>query len=166
MNKISIILETAEKAMTAETDRAEQLLARAEKLAAGIVIVIGFQLWNLTGMLDPSSRWVNGSCYLSLGALSLSLLFAFYSMGLKGYAGYPRGDKLWETLKSENVSDADAEQAVIQLLLRNREQNARLNDAKMGLLFWCGSLFFVGFLLVIISHLLAALANNYGNPAL
>ncbi|MGB7768335.1 MAG: hypothetical protein WBN22_05710, partial [Verrucomicrobiia bacterium] len=89
-----------------------------------------------------------------------------YTMRLKGYAGYPRGDKLWETLKSENVSDNDAELAVIQLLLKNRELNAKLNDAKMGLLFWCGSLFFVGFLLVIISRLLAGLANTYGNSML
>lgn len=166
MNKISIIMETAQKATTAETDRAEQLLGRAEKFAAGIVVVTGFQLWNLTGMLDPSSRWVNGSCYLSLGVLSLSLLFTLYSMRLKGYAGYPRGDTLWETLKSENVSDADAELAIIQLLLKNREQNAKLNDAKMRLLFWCGLLFVVGFLLVIISRLLAALANNYGSSGL
>jgi hypothetical protein len=163
MNKISIIMETAEKAMAAETGRAEQLLGRAEKFAAGIAIVTGFQLWNLTGMLDPSSRWASDSCYLSLGVLSLSLLFAFYSLRLKGYAGYPRGDKLWETLKSANVSDSDAEQAIIQLLLKNREQNAKLNDAKMRWLFWCGLLFVVGFLFVIVSRLLAALAYAYGN---
>lgn len=163
MNKISIIMETAEKAMAAEADRAGQLLGRAEKFAAGIVIVTGFQLWNLTGMLDPSSRWASDSCYLSLAVLSLSLVFAVYCLRLKGYAGYPRGDKLWETLKAENVSDGDAEQAIIQLLLKSREQNARLNDAKMGLLFWCGVLFVVGFLLVIISRLLAALAYAYGN---
>ena len=163
MNKISIIRETAEKAMAAEMDRTKQLLGRAEKFAAGIVVVTGFQLWNLTGMLDPSSRWISDLCYLSLGVLSLSLLLAFYGMRLKGYAGYPRGDKLWETLKSENVSDNDAEQAIIQLLLKNREQNAKLNDAKMRLLFWCGWLFLAGFLLVIISRLLAALAYAYGN---
>jgi len=163
MNKISIIMETAEKAMAAEMDRTKQLLGRAEKFAAGIVIVAGFQLWNLTGMLDPSSRWISDLCYLSLGVLSLSLPLALYGMRLKGYAGYPRGDKLWETLKSENVSDDDAGQAVIQLLLKNREQNSRLNDAKMRLLFWCGWLFFVGFFLVIISRLLAALAYAYGS---
>jgi hypothetical protein len=163
MNKISTVMETAEKAMAAETDRTKQLLGRAEKFATGIVIVAGFQLWNLTGMLDPSSRWISDLCYLSLGVLSLSLPLALYSMRLKGYAGYPRGDKLWETLKSENVSDDDAGQAVIQLLLKNREQNAKLNDAKLRLLFWCGWLFFVGFVLVIISRLLAALAYAYGN---
>jgi hypothetical protein len=163
MNKISIIMETAEKAMAAEADRAKQLLGRAEKFAAGIIVLAGFQLWNLTGMLDPSSRWISDLCHLSLGVLSLSLLLAFYGMRLKGYAGYPRGDKLWETLKSENVSDNDAEQAIIQLLLKNREQNAKLNDAKMRLLFWCGWLFLAGFLLVIISRLLAALAYAYGN---
>jgi hypothetical protein len=159
MNKFSIILETAEKAMATETDRAKQLLGRAEKFAAGVVILTGFQLLNVTALLNPSSRWIDDSCYLSLAVLSFSLLLAFYSMRLNGYADYPRGEKLWETLKSENVSDDAAKQAVIQLLLKNREQNAKLNDAKLRLLFWCGSLFFVGFLLVIISCLLAALAN-------
>jgi len=156
-------MEAAEKAMAAEADRAKQLLGRAEKFAAGIVVLTGFQLLNVTSVLDPSSRWVNCSCCLSLAVLSLSLLFAFYSMGLKGYAGYPRGDKLWENLKSESVSDDAAEQAVILLLLKNREQDAKLNDTKMRLLFWCGLLFFVGFLLVITSRLLAAFANAYGN---
>ncbi|MGH7992041.1 MAG: hypothetical protein ACREDQ_00875 [Limisphaerales bacterium] len=163
MNKVSIIRETAEKALAAETNRAGQLLSRAEKFAGGTVIVTGFQLLNLTDLLNPASRWINVTCYLSLAVLSLSLLSAFWSMRLKGYAGYPRGDTLWETLKSEGVSDDAAEQAIIQLLLKNREQNAKLNDARAGLVFWCGVLFLIGFLLVIVSHLLAAFANAYGN---
>lgn len=165
MSKISIIRDAAEKAMAAETDRTKQLLGRAEKFAIGIFIVAGFQLLDITMLVDSALR-ARESCYLSLAALSLSLFFAFYSMRLKGYGHYPRGDKLWEHLKSETVSDDAAEQAVIQLLLKTREQNARLNDAKTGWLVWCGSLFFAGFMLVIASRLLAALAIAFPNMIL
>ena len=160
MNKTTIVRDAAEKAMVAECDRTRQLLGRAEKFIAGIIIVAGFQLLDIATLLDSSSPWIKASCYLALVVLSVSLFFGFCSMQFKGYAGYPRGDKLWENLKSEDVSDEAAELAVIQLLLKTREQNAKLNDSKTGLLFWCGWLFFVGFLLVVGSHLLDALANT------
>lgn len=156
---MAIAKEAAEKAMLAENDRTRYLLGLAEKFVAGIIIVTGFQLLGVPTLLESSPSWINALCYLALAALSLSLFFGFYSMRLKGYAGYPRGDKLWETLKPENVSGDAAEQAVVQLLLKSREQNAKLNDATAGSLFWCGWLFFVGFLLVVSSQLLAALAN-------
>lgn len=162
MNKISIIRDAAEKAMAAETDRTKQLLGRAEKSAAAIIAVTAFQLVNIRTFLEFSFR-VKMSCYLSLAALCLSLFFAFLSLRLKGYARYPRGDKLWENLMPENVSDDGAEQEVIHLLLKTREQNARMNDAKLRWLFWCGALFFVGFLLVIVSRLLAESSFNYQN---
>jgi hypothetical protein len=159
MNKITVVKEAAEKAMAGECDRTKQLIGRAEKFIAGIIIVTGFQLLDLPTLLETSSQCVKGSCYLSLAVLSLALFFGFCSLRLKRHAGYPRGDKLWENLKSTDVSDDAAEQAVIQLLLKTREQNAKLNDVRAGLLFWCGWLFFAGFLLVVSSHLLGALAN-------
>jgi hypothetical protein len=159
MSKTAIAKEAAEKAMLAENDRTKCLFSTAEKFIAGIIIVTGFQLLGVPTLLESSPSWINALCYLALAALSLSLFFGFFSMRLKGYAGYPRGDKLWENLKSEDVSDAAAELAIIQLLLKTREQNAKLNDASAGSLFWCGWLFFVGFLLVVSSQLLAALAN-------
>jgi len=159
MNKISIVKEAAERAMTAESDRTKQLLGHAEKFLTGIIVVTGFQLLSLPALLESSSPWVKGSCYVALAVLSLASFFGFSSLRLKGYAGYPRGDKLWENLKSEDVSADAAEQAVIQLLLKTREQNAKLNDAKARSLFWCGWLFFAGFLLVAGSQLLNALAN-------
>lgn len=162
MNKISIIMETAEKAMAAETDRTKQLLGRAEKFAAGIIIVTGFQLWNISTLLYASST-IRILCYLSLAALWVSLILAFHGLRLKGYGHYPRGDKLWENLKPESVSEEAAEQAVIQLLLKTREQNARLNDAKTRWLSWCGSLFLAGFALVIVSRVLAELAYAFRN---
>jgi uncharacterized membrane protein YgdD (TMEM256/DUF423 family) len=159
MSKIAIVKEAAEKALAAETDRTAQLHARAEKFVAGIIIVIGFQLFNIMALLESSSPWVKISGGLSLGALSLALFFGFGSLRLKGYAGYPRGDKLWENLKAEEVSEEAAALAVIQLLLKNREQNAKLNDAKTGWLAWCGWLFFAGVLLVVASLVLYALAS-------
>jgi hypothetical protein len=46
------------------------------------------------------------------------------------------------------------------MLLETREQNARLNDAKVKSLFWCGWLLFVGFLLVAGSQLLDAFVDT------
>lgn len=166
MNKAAIVRTVAEQAMAAEGERTQYLLGSAEKFAAGTIIVTGFQLLDLPTLLEFSSPWVGVSCYLALAALGLSLFSAIGSMRLKGYAGYPRGDKLWENLKPENVSDDAAEQAVIQLLLKTREQNAKLNDAKARLLFWCGWLFFAGFLLVVTSQLLAALASTGSTPSI
>jgi len=165
MSKISIVKEAAEKAIAAESDRTTQLLRKADMFAAGTIAVIAYQLLDITMLVDSVFR-VRVSCYLSLATLCFSLFFAFYSMRVKGYRHYPRGDKLWENLKSENVSDEAAEQAVIQLLLKTREQNAKLNDAKSGWLFWCGSLFFAGIMLVMVSRLLAALAIAFPNTIL
>lgn len=77
-------------------------------------------------------------------------------MRLKGQADYPRGNKLWINLKPENVSEETAQEALVQMLLEAREQNARLNDARINSLCWCRWLFFAGFLLVVGSQLLDA----------
>lgn len=159
MNKIAIVKAAAEKALAAECDRTKQLLGLAEKFVAGAVIVMGFQSLSVPTLLESSSPWIKISCCLSLAVLGLSLFLGFYSLRLKGFAAYPRGDKLWETLKPDNVSDDAAEQAVIQLLLKNREQNAKLNDTKASSLFWCGWLLFAGVLLIAGSQLLNELAN-------
>ena len=160
MNKITIVKEAAEKAMAAECERTKCLLARAEKFIAAVIVVAGFQSLNTATLLESSSQLVKILCCASLAVLSLALLFGFYSLRLKGYASYPRGDKLWESLKAENISEDAADQAIIQLLLKTREQNAKLNDAKSNSLFWCGLLFVVGFLVTVSSHLLFAIANS------
>ena len=159
MTKLSIAREAAEKAFAVEEETAKQLLARAEKLLAGIIIVTGFQLLDVTYLLGSSSQWVKALCCAALAALSLASFFGFCSLRLSGYSGYPRGDKLWENLKSETVSDETAEMAVIQLLLKNREQNAKLNDAKIRSLFWCRWLFFGGLSLVTASQLFGVIAS-------
>jgi len=158
VNKILLIRELAEKAMAAETVRADRLCGRAEKWTAGIIVVTGFQLVCAPNVLGSGSYWAEGAFYLALAALALSLPLGFQAMRSKGYADYPRGDKLWETLKPDNVSPDAAEEAIIQMLLKNREQNAKLNDAKDRSLSQCAWLLFAGFLLVIISQLLAPLA--------
>jgi len=160
MSKISIVKEAAEKAITAESDRTTQLLRKADMLAAGTIVVTGFQLMDANNVLGSSSHWTDILYYLSLAVLSAALFFAFRGMQAKGYAGYPRGKKLWDTLKPENISEDAAQEALVQMLLETREQNARLNDAKIKSLFWGGWLLFAGFLLVAASQLLNPILNS------
>jgi hypothetical protein len=160
MSKISIVKEAAEKAIVAESVRTAHFLRKAERFAAGIIIVAGFQLLDAKTLLESSSPWVKILCCASLGVLGVSLFFAFCGMRDKGYADYPRGSKLWDNLKPENVSEDAAQEALVHLLLKTREQNAQLNDAKVNSLFWSGWLLFVGFLLVAGSQLLDAFVNT------
>lgn len=156
MSKILIAKDAAEKAMAAETNRAESLLRQAGKFAAGIIVVLGFQLLDAKTLLESVSLWVKILCYASLAVLVLSLLFAFAALALKSYANYPRGHTLWETLKPDNVTEETAQEAIVQLLLKTREQNALLNDARERLLSWSGWLFLGGILLVVAGQLLDA----------
>jgi hypothetical protein len=160
MSKTTIVKEAAERALADESERTKHLLGMAEKLVAGALIVTGYQLLNLAVVLESPSRLPEVSCFLALAALGLSMFLGFYSLRPKGHAGYPRGDKLWETLKPDNVSEDAAQEAVIHLLLKSREQNAKLNDAKARSLFWCGWLLFAGVLLAAGSQLLNALTFN------
>ncbi len=160
MNKTYTVKDAAEKAMAAENDRTKQLTGRVEKLVAGIILATGFQLLNIPNLLESPSVWGRGLCFLALAILGLSLFFGLRALPARGYAGYPREDKLWENLRPENVSDEAAEQALIQWLLKTRERNAKLNDNKTKSLFWGVWLFFGGFLLVVTSQLLAALSNT------
>jgi hypothetical protein len=63
-------------------------------------------------------------------------------------------------LKAESVSEDAAQEALVQMFLETREQNARLNGAKVKSLFWCAGLLFVGYLLVAGSQLLNAILNS------
>lgn len=146
----------AEKAMAAETTRTDSLLREAAKLAAGILIVLGFQLMDAKTLLESPSRDVKILCYLSVAILGASLLLAFWGLTAKGYASYPRGNKLLDALKPDSVTENAAEEALVQLLLKTREQNALLNDARARSLFWCGWFFFAGVLLVAASQLMDA----------
>jgi hypothetical protein len=161
MNKIAIVKEVAEKAIAAESDRTVHLLRKAEWYAAGIVIVAGFQLLDVKTLEESSSPWVRIVCHVSLGVLSAALFFAVRGMRLKGHADYPRGNKLWVNLKPETISEDAAQEALVQMLLETREQNARLNDAKINSLLWCRWLFFAGFLLVAGSQLLDAFVDAF-----
>lgn len=160
MSKILIAKDAVEKALLAELNRTESLLREGGKLAAGIIVVMGFQLLDAKALLESPSPWAKALCYLSLVVLSVSLLLAFCSQQTKGYANYPRGNMLWDNLKPENVSEEAAEEALVQMSLKTREQNARLNDAKTRVLGSCRWLFFIGILLLAGSQLLDAFANS------
>lgn len=159
MSKILIAKDAAEKAFGAELDRADAQMRGACKFVAGILVVLGFQLREVKSLVESPSHWVKILCGLSFGVLAASLFLAFHGVQARSYAHYPRGQKLWENLKPENVSSADAEEAIVQMLLQTREQNARLNDAKCRVLGWCGWLFFAGVLLVAGCQLLEAIAD-------
>jgi uncharacterized membrane protein YtjA (UPF0391 family) len=160
MSKLSIVKDAAEKALLAELNRTEALLLDSGKLAAGAIVVMGFQLLDAKALLESSSPCAKILFYLSLVVLSVSLLLAFCGQQVKGYANYPRGNMLWDNLKPENVTEAAAEESLVQMLLKTREQNARLNEAKTRVLFWCRWLLFLGILLLVGSQLLDALASS------
>jgi hypothetical protein len=159
MGKILIIKDAAEKALAAELGRTDNLVRSSWKFAAGIIVVLGFQLREIKAMVESPSLWVKVLCCCSLAVLGASLLLAFYGLQLNGYGHYPRGNRLWENLKPESVSDDAAEEALVQMLLQTREQNARLNDARNRVLSWCGWLFVAGVLLVTGSQVLEAFAD-------
>ena len=146
-------------ALAAESERTLNLVRMSEKFAAGIIIITGFQLLDLKTLLESTSPFAKVSCYLSLAVLSIALFFAFHGMRVKDYAGYPRGKKLWDNLKPENISEDAAQEAIVLMLLETKDQNVRLNDAKVNSLIQCGWLLFVGFLLVVGSQLLDALSD-------
>jgi len=156
MSKVQIARDAAEKATAAETARTESLLRQGRNFAATAMIVLGFQLMDTKTLLESTSPWVKTLCYASLASLAVSLLFAFFAVASKSYAHYPRGNKLWETLKPDNVTEATAEEAIVQQLLKTREQNAVRNDGKERSLFWCGCALLGGVLLVTASQLLDA----------
>jgi len=159
MGKILIAKDAAEKALAAELSRTESLARDAWKFGAGIILVFGFQLRDIKSLVESPSLWVKILCCLSLAGLAVSLFLAFHSLQAKGYGHYPRGNKLWENLKPENISVAEAEEALVQMLLQTREQNARLNDARSRVLRGCGWLFLAGFLLAAASQVLDAFEN-------
>ena len=159
MSKIRIAKAAAEKALAAELARTEAQARAAWKFAAGIIVVTGFQLRDVKSLVEAPLPWVKILCGVSLAVLIAALLLAILGLRAKGVSPYPRGFKLWETLKPETVSSDAAEEAVVQMLLQTREQNSRLNDAKDRLLWWCGWLFFAGALLVTGGQLLDAFAD-------
>jgi len=159
MNKILIAKDAAEKAFAAELGRAESQTRNAWKFIGGTIVAMGFELREVKSLVESPSPWVKILCGASLAILAAALVLAVQSLQAKGYAHYPRGNKLWENLKPEMISPEAAQEALVQMLLQTREQNARLNDAKSRLLGWCGWLFCAGALLVTGCQLLEAIED-------
>jgi hypothetical protein len=156
MSKLLLAKDAAEKALAIELSRTGSLLRSAGMFAAGNVVALGVQLRDLKALVESPSPLVKLLCCLSLAVLGASLLLACHGVQARGYGQYPRGQKLWESLKPEGVSADAAEEAVVQMRLQTREQNARLNDGRTRLLGWCAWLFATGSLLVAGSQLLDA----------
>jgi hypothetical protein len=156
MSKVLLAKDAAEKALAIELDRTGSLLRSAWMFAAGNLVALGFQLRDLKALVESPSPLVKLLGCLSLAVLGASLLLACQGVQARGYSQYPRGQKLWDSLKPESVSAEAAEEAIVQMLLQTREQNARLNDVKTRILGWCAGLFATGSLLVAGSQVLDA----------
>ena len=156
MSKLLIAKEAAERALTVEWGRKESQLRDAWKFAAGIIVALGFQLRDVKSLVESPSPYVKILCCLSFVVLSAALLVVFACLQSNGYSHYPRGQKLWDSLKPENVSETEAEEAVLLMMLQTREQNAKSNDARGRGLRWAGWLFPAGVLLVVATQLLEA----------
>ncbi|MGA2245975.1 MAG: hypothetical protein ABSH48_13320 [Verrucomicrobiota bacterium] len=159
MSKISTAKDAAEKALSIELGRTESLMRNAWKFAAAIVVVFGFQLRDLRTLVESPSTGVKVVCCLSFAALAASLVLACRSLQVRGEGHYPRGQKLWESLKPASVTEEAADEALVQMLLQSREQMARVNDTTARLQGWCGWMFLTGALLVAGSQLWDAFAD-------
>jgi hypothetical protein len=159
MAKILIAKGAAEKALAAELGRTECLVRGAWKFAAGIIIVLGFQLRDIRTLVESPSPWVKIFGCAAVAVLCAALFLAFRGLPTRGWNHYPRGNRLWENLKPDNVSTEAAEEALVQTLLQAREQEARLNDARSRALQWCARLSFAGVVLVAGTQVLDAFEN-------
>jgi hypothetical protein len=120
MSKVRIARDAAEQALTAELSRTESRVRDAWRYAVGIIVVLGFQVRDLKGLVESPSPWVKLLVFLSLGVLGAALLLACRALQVGDYSHYPRGQKLWETIKPETVSEAAAEEALVLMLLQTR----------------------------------------------
>lgn len=159
-----LILEESEKAFLDESARREALTSKAEKYISAVVIVIGFGVIEL----EPLKQYELGKqigaplfCYtfwsvLAFILLGASLILAFMSMQVRKYVTYPSGQTLFEHLKGKDESDAKLIMATTYLEIRDK--NAKLNTNRAHLLFYSGLLLIIGFVVVIITHLIWKLA--------
>jgi hypothetical protein len=156
MPKLLIAKAAAEKALAVEFGRSESHVRDAWRFAAAIIVSLGFQLRDVKSLVESPSPWVKIVCCLSLVALGAALTMIIFCLQSNGYGHYPRGQKLWESLKPGNVSETEAEEAMLLMILQTREQNAKVNDANNRILRWAGWLFLAGVLLVVATQLLEA----------
>jgi hypothetical protein len=162
MSKFSLAKDAVEKASSAEQNRTETLVRESRWLAAGTVIVLGFQLLDAKALLESSSPSAKITGCASVAILGLSLFLTFCSQQIKIYPNYLRGYALWDNLKPDSVSEQMAEDALMQMLLKAREQNTRLNDTRTRLLYWSRWLLFAGIVLLAVSQLLDAQVSSLG----
>ena len=159
MSKLLIAKDAAEKALAVELGRTESRLRDAWKFAAGIIVALGFQLRDVKSLVECPSPCVKILCCVSFVVLAGALALVIACLQPNGYGHHPRGQKLWDSLKPESVSETDAEEALLLMLLQTREHNAKLNDARNRVLRWGAWLFLSGVLLVTATQVMDAFMN-------
>jgi hypothetical protein len=156
VGKETVILEAATKAFESEGSRTEFLQSKFEKLTAGVAAVMGFELIDIKNLLKSPYCQVRLLCWLAVAALTCSLFAALVSMRVANYEGFPRGNKLLDTLEADGVTEMEAEDALAGMLVAATESNATVNDNKASWLAWSAWLLLGGFISVITSQLLNA----------
>jgi len=159
MNKLRVAKEAAETALAFEFGRRESQLRDAWKFTTGIIVALGFQLRDVRTLVECPAACVKILCCLSFLVLVAALIAVSACLQFNGDGHYPRGQKLWDNLKPESVSDVEADEALVLMILQTREQNAKSNDVRGRNLQWVGRLVSAGILLVVATQLLDAFFN-------
>jgi len=152
MSKEDITLEHSGKAFTAQLTRAKTLDDKAEKLAAAVVVVIGFHL------IDSSMLKLQGSAaiqaVISIAALALlgaSLVAAYLGRRIQKYVGYPKAAEFLDMLSPNDVDEERAKLLVAKVYLNAAESNREINNKKAQWLTLSSWLLLVGLLAAVIS---------------
>lgn len=158
MSKVDLVFQESEKAFLAEIGRGERITDKAEKYIGAIAIIIGFKLIDLDSLKfsgqnsQALASWIAVVSFLVLG---LSLVQALLSRRVLRYYSYPRGEKLIEDLRSDELDNDMAKVKIAKMYLTARERNALINDNRAKLLSVSGILIVIGFTVAAVGHIVA-----------
>jgi hypothetical protein len=156
ISKLDIILGEAEKAFQYEEKRRDNLDKKTERFVAAIALVFGLHLIDLEHLAFSGNLPDKLYSWLAIGAilaLGISLIVALLSNRVVNYYSYPRGTRLIDELKSEDISDDSTKIRIAGMYLKAHDINAKINDARAQWLSYSGIFLVSGFFLAIASHL-------------
>lgn len=158
MRKVDILFQESEKAFLAERARTETLDTKAEKLVGAVALIA---LLQLIGDSDPfPSRHKLDLVIWSVGIICLliAIVLALFSGVVRRFKSFPRGMRLVDEFRDENLGDDDAKIRMSKFYLGAHDYNAIANDRKARLLMWSSVLLIGGLVLTIVGRLLTAIA--------
>ena len=160
VSKVDIMLGECEKAYLAEKKRTENLANKAEKYLAAVAIIIAFtsikfEQVDLAGGIE---LFFNIFVVVAFFLLGVTLLLVFVSMRVEPYISYPRGERLIDELKGEDITSEVAKVKIAKMYLYAQNKNALINDKHAKLLSWSLISLTVGFLSAVTGQIFAKLA--------